>query len=169
MKTKESQMKTMKINPAERTMNSRRRSGRLACLVALMLVTLLSVVIPSMAADGPKPAVTLANLTGSWKTTIVGQGSCGIGAEVLVFTLNSTGSATDVAYTAHTVECGNQEFTDQSFTITSLSSDGSGTAEVNINGAVRNFTIQVSPNHQVFSLVDVTDVGHYQAGTGILQ
>jgi Tfp pilus assembly protein PilX len=168
MKTKESQMKTMKINPAERSMSFRRQSGRLASLVALMLVTLLSVAIPAAAQSGPK-AVTLANLAGSWKTTIVGQGSCGIGAEVLVFTLNSTGSATDVAYTAHTVECGNQQFTDQLFTITSLSSDGSGTAEVNINGAVRNFTVQVSPNHQVFSLVDVTDVGHYQAGTGILQ
>jgi hypothetical protein len=169
MKTKESQMKTTKTNSTERTMNSRRQSGRLACLVALMLVTLLSVTIPAAAQDVPQPEVTLANLAGSWKTTIVGQGSCGIGAEVLVFTLNSTGAATDVDYTAHTVKCGDQQFTDQRFTITSLSSDGSGTAEVNINGAVRNFTIQVSRNHQVFSLVDVTDASHYQAGTGILQ
>jgi hypothetical protein len=169
-------MKTTSINrqvtskhSAERPMNSRRQPARLAFLVALALVTLLSVAIPAAAADGERPEVTLSNLAGSWKTTIVGQGSCGIGSELLVFTLNSSGEATDVVYTAHTVNCGNQQFTDQTFTITSLNSDGSGTAEVNINGAVRHFTIQVSPSHQIFSMVDLTDAGHYQAGTGILQ
>jgi len=165
-------MKTTKIhsnNSAESNMNSRHQRGWLALLVALTLVTLLSAAIPASAQGRPKPAVTMASLAGSWKTTIVGQGSCGIGSELLVFTLNSSGEATDVQYTAHTVNCGEQSFTDQTFTVTSLSSDGSGTAEVDINGAVRHFTIQVSPNHQVFSMVDLTDTGHYQAATGILQ
>jgi hypothetical protein len=168
MKTTRNNTQLTSKHSAERAMNSRRQPAQFAFLFALMLVTLLSVAIPA-AADGERPEVTLANLAGSWKTTIAGQGSCGIGSELLVFTLNSSGEATDVLYTAHTVKCGNQQFTDQTFTITSLNADGSGTAELNINGAVRHFTIQVSPARQVFSMVDLTDAGHYQAGTGILQ
>jgi len=40
---------------------------------------------------------------------------------------------------------------------------------LDVNGAVQNFTIQVSPSAQVFNMVDLTDSGHYKAGTAIKQ
>jgi hypothetical protein len=41
--------------------------------------------------------------------------------------------------------------------------------ELDVNDALQNFTIQVSPNGQVFNLVDLTDAGHYKAGTAVRQ
>ncbi|MGA7080951.1 MAG: hypothetical protein WBQ43_04320 [Terriglobales bacterium] len=156
---------------AGRTRGSLRHPARLAFLVALTLITLVSVVIPSAAADtkAAHPAVTLAKLAGPWQATLGGVGTCGNVSFVITFTLNSSGVGSNVDVFYHTENCGDGENTDQVFNITSLNSDGSGTAEWSGVGGTNTFSIQVSANHQVFNMVDITDAGIYKWGTAIRQ
>jgi hypothetical protein len=156
---------------AGRTMGPLCQRARLAFLVALTLITLVSVVIPSAAEDGKvaHPAVKLANLAGPWQATLGGVGTCGNVSFVITFTLNSSGVGSNVDVFYHTETCGDGENTNQVFNITSLNSDGSGTAEWSGVGGTNTFSIQVSSNHQVFNLVDITDSGIYKWGTAIRQ
>jgi len=147
------------------------KPARLAILVALMLVTLVAVAIPAAAAEGKaKPEITLAKLKGSWQATVYGEGGCGEGSKLVTFTLNSDGVATDAVWSYHTTGCGDATITGQTFEITTLNSDGSGTATLTIGGGVTlSFSIQVSGSGQVFNLVDITDSGNYEEGTAVKQ
>jgi hypothetical protein len=145
---------------------------RLALLAALTLVTLVAFSMPSAAADSKgtiKPEITVANLAGSWQVAINTNAGCGAGVHLLVFTLNSQGSATDVNDTYNTTECGQGSIPDQTFTITSLNSDGTGTATYSNAGDTLTLSIQVSGNKQVFNLADTANSGQYWAGTAIKQ
>jgi hypothetical protein len=56
----------------------------------------------------------------------------------------------------------------QTFTIVSLNSNGSGIAGLSCGSDCGwTFNIQVSPNKQVFNMVDVTDPGNYPAGSAV--
>src|SRR5208282_19000 len=146
------------------------KPARLAILVALMLVTLVAVAIPAAGAEKAKPEITLAKLKGSWQATVYGEGGCGEGSKLVTFTLNSDGVATDAVWSYHTTGCGDATITGQTFEITTLNSDGSGTATLTIGGGVTlSFSIQVSGSGQVFNLVDIPDSGNYEEGTAVKQ
>jgi hypothetical protein len=151
-----------------KTTSKKTQNGVSALLIAVTLVVVAAVAIPA-AAGGAKPPVTVAQLAGSWEAAINTNANCGAGVHLLVFTLNESGSATDVADTFNTTECGQGEHTDQTFTITSLSADGQGTATYSNAGLPLTLTIQVSPNRTVFNLGDITDSGQYWAGTAVRQ
>jgi hypothetical protein len=137
-----------------------------ALLAALALVTLI--VVPSATAASKKP-VTLASIAGTWQATLFSSADCGIGTQILIFTLNSGGAATDVQYIYHTSKCGNGKDNNQTLTITSLNADGSGTAQLDIEGTTLTLNIQVNPSSTVFNIVDATDKGQYHEGTAVKQ
>jgi hypothetical protein len=162
-------MKSNIARPNEETMNHRRRRiapARLAILVVLSLVTVASIVKLSRASIG---TVTKADLTGSWQGTFFGNTGCGISTEVFNFTLNSSGSGTASAK-YHTAGCGDGTATGLPFTIESLGSNGSGTANLSCGtGCGFNFAIQVSADRATFSMVDVTDPNNFLQGVAIHQ
>jgi hypothetical protein len=127
-----------------------------------MLITFVSSVIPAAAED-----IQLSQLAGSWQATLNLHGGCGWGTKLVRFSLNSSGSGSAVGY-YHTQTCANNaEY--GTMTILSLLSDGSGTAQLNFSGAVFNFYIQVSPNTQIFNMVDISDPNNYEEGSAIRQ
>jgi hypothetical protein len=135
-----------------------------------MVNTFVSLVIPAEAADHTPvpPAITLSQLAGSWQATLVIDGGCGLGTKLVRFSLSSSGSGGATAF-YHTPDCGNNEESGR-MTITSLSANGTGTAQLNFGGAaVFNFYIQVSPNGQVLNMVDITDSNNYEEGSAIRQ
>ena len=171
MKTTNNNSQFSSTHSAERTVNSRRQPARLALLVALMLVTLVSVAIPAAAQDvRTKPEVKLSKLAGAWQATFVGEDLCGIGSALVTFTLNSSGVATNSTWQYHSTSCGDGANTGLNFTIDTLNADGNGTATLNVSESSKiTLTIQVSPNSQVMNMVDITDANHYLAATAIKQ
>jgi hypothetical protein len=149
--------------------NTHNSKSTVVLAVALIAIAAFAVSFATAADKNARPLITVANLAGSWKAAINTTADCGTGIHVLVFTLNSSGTATDVADTFNTTECGQGEHTDQTFTITSLSSDGSGTATYSNAGLLLTLTIQVSPSKNVFNLADITDASQYWAGTAVKQ
>jgi len=147
---------------AEVAINSRRQLARLSFVVALILVTLVSAVIPAAAAP-----VTLSSLAGSWQATLLIDGGCGLGTKLVDFTLNSNGAGTASA-SYHTPGCGNNEETG-TMRITSLGITGDGTALLTFGGTDFNFSIQAFANGQVFNMVDITDPGNYEEGMAVRQ
>lgn len=134
--------------------------------IATVLVT-LAAVIP--AAAGGQPPVTIAQLAGPWFVAFSSDGACGNGTHLLIFTLNSTGSADDFADTYNTTGCGQGQHSSQTFTIETLNSGGSGTATFSNNGNTLTFDIQVNAAKNIISLVDVKDVNQIWLGTAVRQ
>jgi hypothetical protein len=142
-------------------------AARLALLAALMLVAFVSVVIPAATQDAKTaaPPITLAQLKGPWQAALFVDGGCGVGTKIVTFKLNAigTGPATE---TFHTPGCGDNSASG-TFTITSLNSLGTGTAQLSVTGGFFNYSIQVAPNGQVFNMADITDSGNYEVGTSV--
>jgi hypothetical protein len=152
------------------TTQYRRQSARFALLAVLLLATVGSLVTLSAAQDvKAKPAITIAQLAGPWQIGIVGNTGCGESSMIFTGTLNTSGVAVGTL-TGNSAACG-PSTSSQTFTITSLSTNGSGTAGLTCGaGCGWTFYIQVSPNKQVFNLVDVTDVnGNNLGGTAVKQ
>lgn len=153
-------------------MGSNFRAGRIAVLAVLVLATMVSAVTLSFAADHqkPQPLVTLASLKGSWAGSFYGQTGCGVGTTYLTFTLDANGNGRGTAKEAfHTAGCGDGSGT-YDFVISSLNANGSGSAGLSCgSGCGFTLMIQVSKNHQVMTLVDVTDPDNYLEGTVIHQ
>lgn len=153
-------------------MKNQRQPTRLALLVVFSFVTLISLTSLSAAADhkaNVKPQIHLSQLKGAWAMTQYGQGGCGTGSALTTFTLNAKGSSTNAVENYHD-GCGDGKLTGQTFTITSLNSDGSGTAGLTCgSGCGFTFSIQVAPDANSFSLVDITDPGNYQIAAAIRQ
>ena len=147
--------------------NHNLKSARLATLAALALITFVSAIAPGAAQEvKPRSPIAVANLAGTWQVAIELNGGCGVGSKVVIFTLNASGTG-PASYEANTLECGPGSGTG-TMTITSLKSDGSGTAVLSLN-FVGNFDIQVSPNGQVMNMVEVADTGNYDVGTAVKQ
>jgi hypothetical protein len=150
--------------------NGKTRNKVSALLFALAMVVAMAVAAPSAAAENAHPqVVTVAKLAGSWQATVIGQGpGCGFGSKLLTFTLNSSGDSTEATWAYSTVGC--STFSESaSFAITSLNSDGSGTAQLTVGGSVFNWTIQVNSAANLFNIVDITDSGNYEEGSAIKQ
>jgi len=110
-----------------------------------------------------------ANLAGNWQLVSYGQGGCGAGSTLVTFTLNANGSATNAVESNHN-GCGNNRTTGNTFTINSLSADGSGSAGLGCGaGCGFTYNIQVSPDRSMITLVDVTDPNNYTIATAVHQ
>ena len=145
------------------------RSVRLAVLVALGLITVAAMVRPSKASIGN---VSKSDLAGAWQMTIIGETGCGFGTTLYTFTLNSSGSSSNVSGTYHTVGCGDGTSAGNTFTINTLNANGSGTANLTCGPACGwNLNIQVAPDRSTFNVVDVASVnpGNYIEGVAVHQ
>jgi hypothetical protein len=158
----------MKMTNNTTRFNHNLKPARLAVLAALTLITFVSAVAPGAAQDvqTAPPAITLAQLKGTWTAGIELNGGCGIGSKQVTFTLNALGTG-PATYKYNTEECGAFSGTG-TMTITSIEANGSGTAVLSIN-FVGNFNIQVSPNGQVMGLVEIVDTGNYDVGVAVKQ
>jgi hypothetical protein len=135
-----------------------RRWARITFLGVLCLATIVSVVKLSRASIGN---ITKSDLSGSWQMTLIGNTGCGLSSYVVTFTLNSSGVATNATETGHFTTgspCADGSVTSgQSFTINSLTSNGSGSAGLTCGaGCGWTFDIQVAPDRSVFNVVDVS-------------
>jgi len=115
--------------------------------------------------------VSKADLQGPWQIALVsGGGGCGVGTALVNLTLNASGSSSNAVMVGHTAGCGDSTLTGQSFTITSLNSNGSGTAGLSCGaGCGFTFAIQVAPDRSTFNLVDITDPGNFLGGMAVHQ
>lgn len=142
---------------------------RFAGVVALAIVALIATVRPGKASIGN---VSKSDLAGNWQLTTVGQTGCGFGTTLYTFTLNNSGTSSNVAGTSHTAGCGDGSSTGQSFTIQSLNSNGSGTANLTCGtGCGWNLNIQVSADRSTFNVIDVSPAnpGNYIEGVAVHQ
>jgi hypothetical protein len=142
---------------------------RVALLVALGLVAIIATVRPGKASIGN---VSKSDLAGAWQMTIIGQTGCGFGTTLYTFTLNGSGSSSNVTGTSHTVGCGDGSSSGNAFTIQSLNSNGSGTANLTCGPSCGwNLNIQVSPERSTFNVVDVSSAnpGNYIEGVAVHQ
>jgi hypothetical protein len=148
-------------------MNTNRKSMRTAVRGLLLVVTVASLVAAS-AAENVKPATTIAQLAGPWQIALVGSTGCGQTAMLFTGTLDSSGTAEGTL--TGSGGCGASSST-QTFKITSLESNGSGTATLSCGSACGwGFNIQVAASKQVFNLVDVVNSpGDVLAGSAVKQ
>ena len=143
-----------------KAMNSKTKSRISAVVLALMVATVMAEAAPTAS------AVTLASMKGSWQATVVGQGGCGLGTKLINFTLDSGGFSTSGSWHANTVGCGTVS-EPLTFTITSLGSNGNGTAILTAGSLVLHLDIQVNSASNVLNMVDISDSGNYEEGTAI--
>jgi hypothetical protein len=132
------------------------RVGSKFVLSLLIVLTIASLASMSAAQDASaKPAVTVAQLAGTWHIALTGETGCGQGSLLFVGTLSSSGTADGTMTESFSCASGS---TSQTFSIISLNSDGSGTAGLTCGSDCGwTFQIQVAPSRQVINLVDVTD------------
>ncbi len=137
---------------------------RIAVLAMFGMVAAISLVTVSSATGN----VSKGDLAGTWQITLGGVTGCGQSTELANITLNSNGSGTGTLQTHGS--CGDSSLTAQTFTISSLKTNGSGTAGLSCGtGCGWAFTIQVSPDRSTFNLVDITDPGNFLEGTAVHQ
>lgn len=139
--------------------------ARVLFVVASVLIILVSVAKVSKGTG----VVGKEDLAGSWQATLVGDTGCGAGTIVVDFTLNSSGTGPATLH-GHS-GCGNTTTTGQTFTITTMNSNGSGTAGVSCGAACGfTFSIQVAPDRSIFNMADITDpIPNALAGVAIHQ
>jgi len=141
-----------------------RKPVRIAVLALFGIVGVLSMVRISSATG----YVNKADLAGNWEIAFGGFTGCGQSAELADVTLNGSGVGSATLHTHG--NCGDSTVTGQTFTITSLKSNGSGTAGLSCGASCGwTFSIQVSPDRSTINLVDLTDPGNYLSGTAIHQ
>jgi hypothetical protein len=139
--------------------------ARIAGLAFLGLVVAISLAKLSSATG----TINKGDLSGPWQVTLYGQGGCGVGTTQANFTLNTVGVGTATSK-SHSVGCGDVTTTGNTFTITSIAANGSGTAGLTCGvGCGFTFTIQVSPDRSTFSLVDMTDPNNFLQGVAVHQ
>ena len=142
--------------------------ARVLVLGVLCLATVVSLVKLSRASIGN---ISKADLAGPWQVSLVSAGGgCGAGTTQLNFTLNGSATTTNATEASHSSGCGNTVLTGQTFTVSALTSNGSGTAGLSCGpGCGFTFAIQVAPDRGSFTLVDMTDPGQFQGGTAVHQ
>jgi hypothetical protein len=152
----------------KKTMNQRGRFARLLVYAAVFsLVTALALSVPSSATGN----VVTADLAGNWQMTVIGETGCGFGTTLYTFTLSAGGVATNVSGVSHSA-CGTGSFSGDSFTVLTLSANGSGTAGLTCGtGCGWNLNIQVAPDRSTFTVIDVSaaNPGNFIQGVAIHQ
>jgi len=155
----------------------------------LRLQTLLLVPVFALLVCAPRTqaqSLGVATLAGPWQATLLWSGSgCGAQSAVVNFTLDATGTTNSATVTYHSqlsypvtpTACGDRTETDQTFQITSLNPNGSGTAFLSCNdfgvGVPCGFilTIQVDLLRLSFNIADIAPAnpGNFVVGTAIRQ
>ena len=153
-------------------MNLRDHPARVVVIALLTLVTVVSAVKLSRASIG---VISKADLAGPWQATLIGNTGCGLVSMLVNFTLNSSGTATNATIVGHlsgpnTATCVDGTVTTgQTFTISSLNSNGSGVAGLSCGpGCGWVFNIQVSPDRGVANLTDVSTLNPFNTPTGTM-
>ena len=147
-------------------MKMQSKFARLALPVAFCLITAVTLVKLSSATVG---TITKADRSGNWQVTRYGQGGCGVATSLVTFNLNGSGVGT-ATNKSHSVGCGDTTTTGNTFTINSMTSNGSGTAGLTCGaGCGFTFSIQVAPDRSAFNLVDITDANNFLEGVAVHQ
>jgi hypothetical protein len=147
---------------------------KLVLLAVVCLAGIASVVTYSTASIG---SVNKGDLSGNWQMTLLGNTGCGLSSMLVTFTLNGSGTATNATITSHdinpTATCPDGAVsTGNTFSIITLSSNGSGTAGLTCGaGCGWTFDIQVAPDRSIFNVVDVAtfNPNNLLVGTAIHQ
>jgi hypothetical protein len=130
---------------------------RFAFAAVLSLAT-----IPAVQAQTDRPpAAKISQLAGPWSVSLIGNTGCGWSSMLVTFTLDATGTGT-ATIQSHT----------SGFVVQTMSANGSGTANLSCGADCGwEFNIQVAPNREVFSLVDVypENPGNYLSGMAVRQ
>ena len=148
-------------------MNSQHKRARVlaGALSAFVLASL-----SQMSTSNATGVIGKEDLSGPWAISLIGDTGCGPTTLLATGSLDSNGTGT-VTLRGHS-GCGNSTSTEK-FQILTMNANGSGTAGLTCNnqtGCGWIFTIQVSPERSVFSLVDITDVGNNRLqGTAVHQ
>jgi len=90
---------------------------------------------------------------------------------VVTFTLDAGGSGT-ATIQSHTSGCGDNTSSGTPFVVQGVKANGSGMANLSCGPDCGwQFTIQVAPNREIFSLVDVdpANPGNYLSGVAVRQ
>lgn len=147
-------------------------SVRLAGMLALGLIAIAVMVRPSKASIGN---ISKADLAGPWQATLVGNTGCGLVSMLVNFTLNGSGTATNATITTHlsgpnTSGCTDGSVTTgQTFTVSSLNSNGSGIAGLSCGpGCGWVFNIQVAPDRGIANLIDADTANPFNTPTGTM-
>jgi hypothetical protein len=125
---------------------------------------------PSKAAGSDRDAaIALADLAGTWAMTLAGETGCGTTTSDVALVLDVAGSG-DATVRSHSSGCGDTASSGVPFTITALDAGGGGSAYLWCGDACGwSFSIHVSRDRSLFSLVDVTDPGNHFEGLAIRQ
>ena len=149
-----------------------RPAMRTALLIVLAMLVVAGIGKFSRASVGN---ISKADLAGSWQATLVGNTGCGLVSMLVNFTLNGAGTATNATITTHlsgppSSGCVDGSVTTgQTFTVNTLSSNGSGTAGLTCGpGCGWGFNIQVSPDRGVANLTDVNTSNPFNTPTGTM-
>ena len=140
------------------------KSLRIAAVAAVAIAATAAPVIASAGVG----YVAYPDLAGNWTATLSGFTGCGSSAMLVAINLNSAGVGT-ATLTTHG-QCGDSVATGQTFKVTALNTNGTGTAGLSCGvGCGWNLKIQVSPDRQTMNLIDVDPVNpnNYIAGVAV--
>jgi hypothetical protein len=146
-----------------------KNSRVLARLVALSVLALTSIVSLSTAGFASIGNISKADLAGQWNIALRGTTGCGAATMQIGVTLSTAGVGTGTLVTHG--QCGDSTLAAQTFTISSVTSTGSGKASLSCGlGCGWGFNIQVSPDRSKINLVDVlaANPNNYVEGIAIL-
>ena len=112
--------------------------------------------------------IGFADLHGPWAATLTGNTGCGLTSMHVAINMNATGTGT-ATITNHG-QCGDSVLAGQTFKIVSLSTNGSGTANLTCGpdcGWI--FRFQVAPDRQIMNLVNVSPLNpnNFLAGVAV--
>jgi len=126
----------------------------LARLVALGVFAFTTIVSLSTTSSASIGNISRADLAGKWNIALRGTTGCGAATMQIGVTLNTSGVGTGTLVTHG--QCGDSSLAAQTFTITTMTANGSGTAGLSCGiGCGWGFKIQVSPDRSKINLVDV--------------
>ena len=143
-----------------------------AAAFAFLLITTIAVFRTVGSAQSAKaaPAITIAQLAGSWQVTLVGNTGCGISSMLFTGILNPNGVAHGTL-TGSSTGCAPSSDV-QTFSITTLNANGSGTGSLTCGaGCGWALNVQVNPSKTVMNLADVSpeNPDNVLAGTAVKQ
>ena len=142
-----------------------RQTTRPGFLIALSIVMVIAMSSLGSATTGN---IVKSDLAGNWLIALHGTTGCGFSDMEADVTINSSGTGTGTLNTHG--QCGDSTLTGQTFNITTLQANGSGTAGLSCGSACGwAFTIQVSPDRSKFNLVDVasSNPGNFVEGLAV--
>ncbi len=116
----------------------------------------------------PNGNISTSDMRGSWQLTLYGVTGCGDSSLLVTFTLPTSGTTSNATETGASSNCGVSTTSGQTFQITSMNANGSGTAGLSCgSGCGWTFNIQMSPDRSTFNLVDMNDPNNFLEGVAV--